>query len=123
MSDVASAGRHLTCLACTQAELYSLTSRGGPRYVPRSVNAAAFEVLDALFPTGQRTRRAISMAFRLGFHPLEGPRSAMEAAVAAARLLAWPFIRAWQASVHAVQSFRDACSDFMRRPWHRMKHY
>ena len=33
-----------------QAELYSLTLSGGPRYLPRSVNRAAFQTLNRLFP-------------------------------------------------------------------------
>ena len=63
----------------TQAELYNLTSVGGPHYVPRSVNAAAFRVLDALFPMGQRSRRLVSLFFRLSFHPTEWPRQAFAA--------------------------------------------
>lgn len=42
---------------------------GGPRYVPRSVNQAAFRVLDALFPMGKLSRRAVSLLFRLWLHP------------------------------------------------------
>lgn len=42
---------------------------GGPRYVPRSVNKAAFNVLDALFPMGAFSRRAVSLLFRLWLHP------------------------------------------------------
>ncbi|KAK9805743.1 hypothetical protein WJX73_004906 [Symbiochloris irregularis] len=52
-----------------QAELYSLTSRGGPRYLPRSVNAAAFQVLGALFPAGHRSRSPESPLATVG--PLE----------------------------------------------------
>ena len=33
-----------------QAELHSLTLSGGPRYLPRSVNQAAFQTLNRLFP-------------------------------------------------------------------------
>ena len=62
-----------------QAELYNLTCVGGPRYVPRSVNTAAFRVLDALFPMGQRSRRLVSFLFRLWFHPTEWPRQAFGA--------------------------------------------
>ena len=39
------------------------------RYVPRSVNQAAFRVLDALFPMGKLSRRAVSLLFRLWLHP------------------------------------------------------
>ena len=42
---------------------------GGPRYVPRAVNKAAFRVLDALFPMGAFSRRAVSLLFRLWLHP------------------------------------------------------
>lgn len=51
-----------------QAELYSLTSSGGPRYLPRHVNQAAFEALDSLFPYGRRSRRIINVAFKF-LHP------------------------------------------------------
>ncbi|KAK9809976.1 hypothetical protein WJX72_002897 [[Myrmecia] bisecta] len=46
-----SATRSITRLRL-QAELYSLTTVGGPRYPPKSVNVAAFRALDALFPSG-----------------------------------------------------------------------
>ena len=42
---------------------------GGPRYAPRVVNKAAFRVLDALFPMGALSRRAVSLLFRLWLHP------------------------------------------------------
>lgn len=53
-----------------QGELYSLTSSGGPRYLPRPVNQAAFEALDSLFPFGRRSRRIINVAFKF-LHPSE----------------------------------------------------
>ena len=53
-----------------QGELYSLTSSGGPRYLPRPVNLAAFEALDSLFPFGRRSRRIINVAFKF-LHPSE----------------------------------------------------
>ncbi len=59
---------------------------GGPRYVPRAVNAAAFRVLDALFPMGALSRRAVSLAFRL-LHPGEWLRGATAAARSCARAL------------------------------------
>jgi hypothetical protein len=43
---------------------------GGPYYAPRSVRAAALEVLDALFPMGRRSRRLVRLVFRL-LHPAE----------------------------------------------------
>ncbi|KAK9836373.1 hypothetical protein WJX84_009968, partial [Apatococcus fuscideae] len=54
-----------------QVELYSLTWRGGPRYVPPSVNQAALRTLNALFPLGKRSRRLVSLAFRLWWRPTE----------------------------------------------------
>ncbi|KAK9822986.1 hypothetical protein WJX81_000828 [Elliptochloris bilobata] len=69
-----------------QAELYSLTQVGGPRYVPRAVNAAAFRALDALFPMGALSRRAVSLAFRL-MHPEEWLRAAAAAAHSCLRAL------------------------------------
>ena len=53
-----------------QGELYTLTSSGGPRYLPRPVNQAAFEALDSLFPFGRRSRRIINVAFKF-LHPSE----------------------------------------------------
>lgn len=111
-----------------QAELYSLTSRGGPRYLPRSVNHAAFEVLDALFPAGHRSRRAISLAFRLWFHPLEGPRAAYAAALSFSRLLAWPFVAAWSRALACAAQIRASCWSLLdglnpwRPPISRSKH-
>ncbi len=43
-----------------ESELYQLTLVGGPRYLPRSVNRAAFAALGKLFPRGHRNRRFIS---------------------------------------------------------------
>lgn len=54
-----------------QAELYGLTSAGGPRYLSRDVNQAAFRALDHLFPYGRRSRRLVNIAFRF-LHPTEG---------------------------------------------------
>jgi hypothetical protein len=54
--------------------------------VPRAVNAAAFRVLDALFPMGALSRRAVSLAFRL-LHPGEWLRGAAAAARSCARAL------------------------------------
>ncbi len=90
-----------------QAELYALTSTGGPRYVSRAVNRAAFkvsspamfvlselimfmggttatvdtcsQVLDELFPSGQHSRRLISLAFR-SIHPSDWPATWAEIA-------------------------------------------
>jgi len=57
-----------------QAQLYSLTSQGGPRYPSRRVQNKAFDALDALFPAGAWTRKVISQLFRI-FHPLDWPRT------------------------------------------------
>jgi hypothetical protein len=51
--------RHFTSLRL-ESELYQLTLVGGPRYLPRSVNHAAFATLGQLFPRGHRNRRFIS---------------------------------------------------------------
>ena len=56
------------------------------------MNAAAFNVLDALFPKGQRSRRLISLTFRLALHPREWPREAGLALAALASLAAQPFL-------------------------------
>ncbi|CAL5225631.1 g8487 [Coccomyxa viridis] len=73
-----------------QAELYALTQVGGPRYVPRSVNQAAFRVLDALFPMGKLSRRAVSLLFRLWLHPGEWPRAVWTAVKTAGQVcMAW----------------------------------
>ena len=71
-----------------QAELYSLTSARGPRYLPRSVNQEAFRALDELFPYGRRSRRIINVAFRFlhpsewGWATVDAYKSAFDAAVA-----------------------------------------
>ena len=57
-----------------QAQLYTLTTQGGPRYPSHSVRAAAFSTLDALYPAGARTRKLISLLFKI-FHPLSWPRT------------------------------------------------
>lgn len=72
-----------------QAELYSLTSAGGPRYLPRSVNQAAFQALDSLFPYGRRSRRIINVAFRF-LHPSEW---------------GWAIVDAYKSGVDAVRSW------------------
>ena len=89
--------------------------------MPRSVNAAAFEVLDALFPAGQRSRRAVSMAFRLWFHPLEGPRSAFQAALACARLASKPFILAKNAFLSGVTRIINGLRHLLSANWTRAK--
>ena len=53
-----------------ESTLYQLTAVGGPRYLTRRVNSAAFVALDQLFPRGQWSRRLISWACRL-LHPTE----------------------------------------------------
>ena len=55
------------------------------------MNRAAFEVLDALFPLGQRSRRLVSLLFRLALHPGEWPHSALSALQALLQAAAWPF--------------------------------
>ncbi len=72
-----------------QAELYSLTSAGGPRYLPRSVNQAAFQALDSLFPYGRRSRRIINVAFRF-LHPSEW---------------GWAIVDAYKSGVDAVRAW------------------
>lgn len=67
-----------------QAELYGLTARGGPRYLPASVREAAFSALDAIFPAGRAPRRAVAAAVRLWLHPGALPAVAAEAALHAA---------------------------------------
>ena len=57
-----------------QAQLYTLTTQGGPCYPSHSVRAAAFSTLDALYPAGARTRKLISLLFKI-FHPLSWPRT------------------------------------------------
>lgn len=57
-----------------QAQLYSLTPQGGPRYSSQHVRSAAFAALDALYPAGARTRKLISQLFKI-FHPMDWPRS------------------------------------------------
>jgi hypothetical protein len=61
--------RPVTRLAL-EGTLYQLTVVGGPRYLPRSVNTAAFLALDGLFPRGQWSRRLVSWSFRF-IHPTE----------------------------------------------------
>lgn len=82
-----------------QAELYHLTSSGGPRYLPRAVNQAAFDALDALFPFGRRSRRLINVAFKF-LHPSEW---------------GWAVIDAYRSGVDAIKAwfrfaFRSALS-------------
>ncbi|CAD7699625.1 unnamed protein product [Ostreobium quekettii] len=57
-----------------QAELYSLSSPGGPRYTSRPVRHAALHTLDSLFPSGRTSRHVVALLFRL-LHPLEWPAS------------------------------------------------
>ena len=63
--------------------------------MPRSVNQAAFRVLDALFPMGKLSRRAVSLLFRLWLHP--GAESSLRACRAVYEL---PSNSTWDASVH-----------------------
>ena len=51
-----------------QHVLYTLTQPSTPGQAPRRVKRRAAAVLDALFPSGRRTRHLISLAFRL-LHP------------------------------------------------------
>lgn len=43
-----------------ESELYQLTLVGGPRYLPRSVNQAAFATMRQLSPRGHWGRRIIN---------------------------------------------------------------
>ena len=43
-----------------ESEIYQLTLVGGPRYLPRSVNEAAFATLRKLFPRGHWGRRIVN---------------------------------------------------------------
>lgn len=91
-----------------QAELYSLTSSGGPRYLPRAVNQAAFDALDALFPYGGRSRRWISMTFRF-LHPTEWVYSILDAyrsGVGAVKAWLRYVIRALLRPINALNPFR-----------------
>lgn len=72
-----------------QAELYSLTSSGSPRYLPRSVHQAAFKALDSLFPYGRRSRRIINVAFRF-LHPSEW---------------GWAVVDAYRSAVDAIKAW------------------
>ena len=67
-----------------QAELYGLTARGGPRYLPATVREAALTSLDVLFPAGRASRWAVAAAVRLWLHPGALPAVAAEAALTAA---------------------------------------
>lgn len=71
-----------------ESELYQLTAVGGPRYLPRTVNSAAFAALDVLFPRGQWSRRLISWVARF-IHPTEWPWVAKDAAASAAGTAHW----------------------------------
>lgn len=83
-----------------ESELYQLTAVGGPRYLPRSVNSAAFLALDRLFPRGQWSRRLISWVARI-IHPTEWPWMSADAAQQAAGTaqssahFAWYSLHAW----------------------------
>lgn len=59
-----------------QAELYSLTSPGGPRHASREIRHAALQALDTLFPAGATSRRLVGWTFRL-LHPTEWPGSVL----------------------------------------------
>mmetsp|Transcript_1655 Transcript_1655/g.4818 ORF Transcript_1655/g.4818 Transcript_1655/m.4818 type:complete len:394 (-) Transcript_1655:573-1754(-) len=91
-----------------ESSLYQLTAVGGPRYLTRRVNSAAFVALDRLFPRGQWSRRLISWACRF-IHPTEWPWVAADAAKGAkgtaesSARLAWGGATAW--------------AGFWLRPW------
>lgn len=97
-----------------QAELYSLTSSGGPRYLPRSVNQAAFQALDSLFPYGRRSRRLINVAFRF-LYPSEWGWAAVDAYKSAADA-----VRAWMQ--FWVNSTRKALSRLNPFPLRRRRY-
>lgn len=93
--------RPVTRLAL-EGTLYQLTVVGGPRYLPRSVNTAAFLALDGLFPRGQWSRRLVSWSFRF-IHPTEWPWVAADAISSAAATaqssvkLMWRGLSVWVA--------------------------
>ena len=56
------------------------------------LSPSLLQVLDALFPSGQRSRRLVSLFFRLALHPGEWPRALWAAACVLAALAAHPFL-------------------------------
>lgn len=82
-----------------QAELYSLTSPGGPRYASRDIRHASLQALDTLFPAGATSRRLVGWAFRL-LHPTEWPGSVLAG------------LHRWALAVHAKSS---QAIDFIRK--------
>ena len=110
-----------------QAELYSLTSSGGPRYLPRPVNQAAFQALDSLFPYGQRSRRIISVAFKF-LHPsdwrwalVDAYRSAVD--VCKAWLLFWSSSAAGacRTVLDVIRSWLQALFNLPSNAWSRCR--
>lgn len=98
-----------------QAALYGLTATGGPRYLPDSVRGAAFETLDALYPTGALPRRAVALVARLWASPAAWPRaladvaaSALDAGAAALGALARGLRIAAAAPAAAARAAADA---------------
>ena len=110
-----------------QAELYSLTSSGGPRYLPRPVNQAAFEALDSLFPYGRRSRRIINVAFKF-LHPsdwrwaiVDGYRSAVD--VCKAWLGFWysSAVGACRTALDAVRAWLRILGNLPTKAWSRCR--
>ena len=85
-----------------QGELYNLTSSGFPRYLPRSVNQAAFNALDCLFPYGRRSRRLINVAFKF-LHPTEW---------------GWAVIDAYKSGIDVLKAWLHFASRSMKAWFH-----
>ena len=106
-----------------QGELYSLTSSGGPRYLARPVNQAAFEALDSLFPFGRRSRRIINVAFKF-LHPSEWRWAVVDAYRSAVDVCkAW--LGFWYSSaagacrtaLDAIRAWLQALHDLPAKAW------
>lgn len=97
-----------------QAELHSLTLSGGPRYLPRSVNQAAFQTLNRLFPMGQRSRKWVSLAFKV-LHPTEWPSACRDALWSSLDTLAAWLRFSWDSTLGAAIRIASSLWPFPRR--------